>query len=168
MKFVLTSIALAIAITGCSKTEPQVTGMESLQEPEKAVSQARQLTPDEARTQAQDFVGQLTRQENFIADLHRNTDADGLEKVAMEMFAGVTPGGDLWQQKSMEPYYACDTAWRDLAVLTSAMHHELDETTPVRRKIVADELADYEKNKARCLSRVEMTAQEAIAAEDAE
>ena len=83
--------------------------------------------------------------------------------------AQVTFGSKYFPESdTVSPYTSCDTAFRDLFIYANAMQNVVREDTATLRKILRQEKEDYDKSKARCKKRVDMTYQEAWEAEENE
>ena len=70
--------------------------------------------------------------------------------------------------KSVAPYTACDTAFRDLYLYASAMEKLLRDDTATNRQTYRTRKENYLKSKARCKARVDMTYEQALDAADKE
>jgi len=165
MKLPLATIALTMLLSACSPSETPAIEQSKMAHTETAVEATDVET---VRKRVLDFIAEMDRQETFISDAYQNGELAIVEKTAKDMLSSPTPGGDMWMQKAFDPYLACDTAWRDLAIYASALNREMARPSATTSKIVADEKSDFLKNKERCKARANMAAEQAIEAERAE
>ncbi|MHA4952226.1 hypothetical protein [Acinetobacter pittii] len=180
-----------LALTGCSKepvvekttdsnvaTQPEVT---SQTDQATASSDAKELTPDEAKHFAVQLLKKINDDEKFLRDAYELKEVETLEKYVMydwndyvqKPFSSIEEKmgfGHMYFPSStvMYPYTSCDTAFTDLNLFANALYQQVREDTATMRKIVRQEEADYLKSKAKCESRVSLTYDQALAADEAE
>ena len=141
-----------------------------------------ELSNFEAYEFAQELYKKIESDEKFIEDAFELKEYNTLSKYVSTDWieyteqphrfypkAQVTYGSKYFPEgKSVAPYTACDTAFRDLYIYASAMQHLILEDTATFRKILRQEQEDYLKSKSRCKKRVDMTYEQALAADENE
>ncbi|MDC5071469.1 hypothetical protein [Acinetobacter baumannii] len=190
-------IAGIIALLGCSKrpnaentsdSEQYVSGAATQQEAAtntelqgSTESDAKELTPDEAKKFAVQLLKKINDDEKFIRDAAELKEKETLEKYVMndwneyvqKPFSSVEEKMDIGHayfpsSTIMYPYTSCDTAFTDLNLYANALYQQVREDTATMRKIVRQEEEDYLKSKAKCEARVSLSYEQALAADEAE
>ena len=70
----------------------------------------------------------------------------------------------LWRDgDASAPYIPCNTAWVDMAMLSSAVGTFVAKPDETHDKILTEELADYNRSKALCDARLAMSPADALA-----
>lgn len=140
------------------------------------------LTETEAYEFAQELFKKIDADEKLLKDAFELREYNTLSKYVSSDWiaytdqphryypkAQVTFGSKYFPESdTVSPYTSCDTAFRDLFIYANAMQNVVREDTATLRKILRQEKEDYDKSKARCKKRVDMTYQEAWEAEENE
>lgn len=146
------------------------------------LTKTEDLTETEAYEFAQELFKKIEGDEKFLRDAFELKEYNTLSKYVLTDWpeyvnrphrfypkAQVSygykyfPSGD-----TVSPYTPCDTALIDLNLYAGAMQHLIREDTATMRKILRQEEEDYLKSKARCKKRVDMTYEQALAADENE
>lgn len=138
------------------------------------ISKTEELSPVEAKSFATLLLKKINDDEKFVLDAYELKEQPTLEKYFYDLQAYMQPVPDdftksYWPDSDLlSPYTKCDTALRDLQLYANALSHQLRDDTASTRKIVRQEEEDYRKSKAKCEERVNLTYEEALAADEAE
>ena len=177
-----------LALIGCTKEPVNENASDKEQSPSSSAiannivsSDVEELTPTEARNFAVNLLKKINDDEQFIRDAYELKEIATLEKYVLndwnnyvsKPFSPVEEKigfGHLYfpSSNAMSPYTICDTAFTDLNLYANALYKQLREDTATIRKIVRQEEADYLKSKAKCEERVNLTYDQALAADEAE
>lgn len=179
MKSYSSFVILTLALAACGQTAPETeqqntasmsessAASASMETPEASEAAAPIVTPDvPSLTAAKEAVmrwkAEMIREENFLVDAYKSGEVATLEKSSLDLLSRTgIPGGELWSNDSYAPFLKCESAWGDLGVYASAMHHDLQESRAISRKIVAKEKADYEASKALCEGQLKLSPEQA-------
>lgn len=132
------------------------------------------LTTEEAKQFAVNLLKKINDDEKFILDAYELKEQATLEKYYYDVQAYMRPDPDdfsksYWIKSDLlAPYTKCDTALLDLQLYALALKNQLREDSATMRKIVRQEKEDYQKSKAKCEERVNLTYEQALAADEAE
>ncbi|WP_336033363.1 hypothetical protein [Acinetobacter bereziniae] len=171
MKKIILSFAVFILI-GCSKEEQPNKDIEptvSVQQQNSLVTN-KELTTEEAQQFSKNLLKKINDDEKKILDAFKLKEVAKLESYFYEIQAYIQPDPNdisksYWIESDLlDPYLKCDTAIRDLQLYALALKNQLREDSLVMKKISHQELEDYQKSKASCSDRVNMTYDQAVKA----
>jgi hypothetical protein len=175
MKKIILVLSMA-GLFGCTDKPQQNNIDHSIQPPvsssEKQIS--TEVSSDDAKQFAVQLLKKINDDEKFVLEAYELKEQPVLEKYFYDIQAYMQPIPDdftksYWPDSdSLSPYTKCDTALRDLQLYASALSHQLKEDTASMRKIVRQEEEDYRNSKAKCEERVNLTYEQAVAADEAE
>lgn len=145
-------------------------------------NQPGELTENEAYNFAQDLYKKIEDDEKFLEDAFELKEYDTISKYVLTDWpeyanrphrfypkAPVSYGHKYFPESdTVAPYTACDTAFIDLSILAGSMMRLVQEDTATLRKIYRMEHEDFLKSKAQCKERVNMTYEQALAADESE
>lgn len=162
--------------------DPIITTKESQSTSNGDLTKSEDLTDVEAYNFAQELFKKIDDDEQFLKDAFELKEYNTLSKYVSSDWieytdqphryypkAQVSYGSKYFPESdTVSPYTACDTAFRDLYLYANAMQDLIREDTATLRKILRQEENDYYKSKARCKKRVDMTYEQALAADESE
>lgn len=165
-----------------TQAEPETTIATSEPVLNEDLIKTEDLTEIEAYEFAQELFKKIEDDEKFLKDAFELKEYNTLSKYVLTDWpeytdrphsyypkAQVTYGSKYFPESdAVSPYTSCDTAFRDLYIYASAMQHLIREDTATFRKILRQEQKDYSKSKSRCKKRVDMTYEQALAADENE
>ena len=176
-------LALAVlTLAGCNKESASQLESDSIEaassstakKEDSNISESKELSAAEAKNFATLLLKKINDDEKFVLDAYELKEQPTLEKYFYDLQAYMQPVPDdftksYWPDTdSLSPYTKCDTALRDLQLYANVLSHQLRDDTASMRKIVRQEEADYRKSKAKCEERVNLTYEQALAADEAE
>lgn len=173
----LASIALTLTLAACNQSTDTAQAQQAPSSPESGeVEIIPAAAPEPAPTkealeEARQRVAMLTldpmlKQEKALQAAYKRGDSEALAAAADSLMQGAPDAGN-WKTPAFDPYLKCDTAWRDLGLLASAMRHELEQGTMTTVKITSQELADFLRTKKSCMDFLAMPGLKAWEAEEA-
>lgn len=172
-----------LALVGCTKDPITVQNDESNEvistsqaavEEEIASSDTKNMTPVEAKKFITELFKKINDDEKFVLDAYELKEQATLEKYFYDVQAYMQPNSEdfsdsYWiDSEALAPYTKCDTALRDLQLYANALSNQLKDDTATMRKIVRQEEEDYKKSKSQCEERLNLTYEQALAADEAE
>lgn len=172
MKYLMLGLGLLV-LSGCSKDSTETMPQSSVQEVTTS-SDTNSLTPVEAKSFAIKLLKKINDDERFVLDAYALKEQPTLEKYFYDVQAYMKPNPEdfsdsYWiDSNALAPYTKCDTALIDLQLYASAMSRQLRDDTATMRKIVRQEEKDYKKSKSECEKRVNLTYEQALAANENE
>jgi hypothetical protein len=92
----------------------------------------------------------------IVGRAYKRHDVTRLRRIARANDAQGLTGGDDWMKDEYAPYPECDTAQRDLLILTGAMLQHTERGGASLAKIVQNEQTDYARSSALCRARLAM------------
>jgi len=175
--YILASIALSLVVVACGKSSDATQAQQAPSSPEGGdveiipaaaplPAPTKQALEDARKRVALLTLDAMLKQEKAIEGAYKRGDSQALAAAADSLMQGAPDAGN-WKTPAFDPYLKCDTAWRDLGLLASAMRHELDAATDTTRKITGQERADFQRTKKSCIDFLAMPALKAWETEEA-
>ena len=172
MKYLILGLGVLV-LAGCSKNSSEAEPQTSVQEVSVS-SNTKSLTPVEAKSFATNLLKKINDDEKFVLDAYVLKEQSTLEKYFYDVQAYMKPNPEdfsdsYWlDSEALAPYTKCDTALIDLQLYASALSKQLKDDNATMRKIVRQEEEDYKKSKSKCEERVNLTYEQALAANEDE